>query len=174
LTAHLVPVATTNEFGSINRWRSDLIFVGIPIRRLIGEAQWRANPEAMLTLESWQVFYASGAAPDTQDSNVLFISGHNPSVKEWRSCDTESDARYLATRRDPNQGLFGVQATILVDKSINTAPQRIRLSEDAVSIRLRLSPISASGPGVTVQPVQGQPNPKEFPPSIYKFTIRTL
>jgi hypothetical protein len=128
----------------------------------------------MLTLESWQVCYGSGAAPDSQDSNALYISGHQPSFKEWRSCDTESDARFLATRRDPNRGLFGVQATVPVDKSVTTAPQRIRLSEDAVLIRLRLSPISASGPGVTIQPVRGQSNSREFPHSIYKFTIRTL
>jgi hypothetical protein len=174
LMAHLAFPPTTNQFGNINRWRSDMEFVNIPLRRLIGEAQWRANPEAMLTLESWAVFRSSGAAPDLQDSNTLFISGHNPSFKEWRSCDTESNARYLSTRTDPNQGLYGVNATIPTDKSINTAPQRIRLSKDAVTIRLRLSPVSASGPEVTVQPVQGQSNPREFPHSVFKFTIRTL
>jgi hypothetical protein len=51
-TAHQARVDTTNVFGSINRWRSDMEFVNIPLRRLIGEAQWRANPEAMLTLDS--------------------------------------------------------------------------------------------------------------------------
>jgi hypothetical protein len=122
LMAHLAFPPTTNQFGNINRWRSDMEFVNIPLRRLIGEAQWRANPEVMLTLESWAVYYGSGQAPDLQDSNVLFIIGHSPSVKEWRSCDTESDARFLATRRDPNRGLFGVPVTVLVDRSINTAP----------------------------------------------------
>jgi hypothetical protein len=152
-TAHQARVDTANEFGEINRWRSDMTFSNVPLRRLIGEAQWRANPEAMMTLDSWSVFYTTGATPDSQDSNTLYISGHHPSVKEWRSCDTESDARYLAMRRDPNQGLFGILPTIPTDKSISTAPQRIRLCKDVVIIRLRLSPVSASGPGVTIQAV---------------------
>jgi hypothetical protein len=125
-------------------------FVNLPLRSLVGEAQWRANPEAMLTLDSWAVFYTTGATPDSQDSNTLFISGHHPSVKEWRSSNTESDVRYLATRRDPNQGIYGVLPTIPTDKSISTAPQCIRLCKDVVSIRLRLSSVSSSGPGVTI------------------------
>jgi hypothetical protein len=173
-TAHQARVDTASAFGSINRWRSDMEFVNVPLRSLVGEAQWRANPEAMLTLDSWSVFYTTGATPDSQDSNTLFISGHLPSVVEWRSCDTISDARYLATRRDPNQGIYGVLPTIPTDKSTNTAPQRIRLCKDLVSIRLRLSSISSSGPGVTIQPVEGQVNPREFPHSVFKLTIRTL
>jgi hypothetical protein len=147
LTAHQDQVATTNQFGSINRWRSDMMFSGVPLRSLIGEAQWRANPEAMLILKSWDVYYAAGGQPQSQQSNTLFISGHNPSVKEWRSCDTESDARYLATRADPNQGQFGNSATNPTDKNVNSAPQLIRLSEDVVQIRLRLSPTTASNQG---------------------------
>jgi hypothetical protein len=173
-SAHLAFPPTTNQFGNINRWRSDMEFVNIPIRRLTGEAQWRANPEAMLTLESWAVFRSSGAAPDSQDGSSLYISGHNPSVVECRSCDTESDARFLASRRDPNQGLYGVPATIPTDKIINTAPQRIRLCKDVVSIRLRLTPIRASGPGVTVQLVEGPVNAREFPHSVFKLTICSL
>jgi hypothetical protein len=64
LTAHLASSSTTNQFGDINRWWSDMTFSNVPLRRLIGDAQWRANPEAMLTLESWVVYYGSGAAPD--------------------------------------------------------------------------------------------------------------
>jgi hypothetical protein len=173
-TTHQARVDTANQFVSINRWRSDMEFVNVPLRRLIGEAQWRANSEAMLTLDNWSVFLSSGMAPDSQDGNVLFISGHNSSVVEWRSCNTESDARFLASRRDPNQGLYGVLATIPTDKSISTAPQRIRLCKDFVSIRLRLSSVSASGPGVTIQPMQGQVNPREFSHSVFKLSIHTL
>jgi hypothetical protein len=64
LTAHLASPPTTNSFGDINRWRSDMTFSNVPLRRLIGDSQWRANSEAMLTLESWAVYYGSGQAPD--------------------------------------------------------------------------------------------------------------
>jgi hypothetical protein len=111
------PSSTDTGVGSINQWRTDFEFLEIPIRSLIGEAEW-ARRTAVLRLTSW-VTYDGKQAPQSQQSNVLFISGHHPCTREYRSCDVYSDARFLAHRVDTNQGLFSVPIMIPADRSIS-------------------------------------------------------
>jgi hypothetical protein len=165
------PSSTDTDIGSINQWRTDLEFLEIPLRSLLGEAEW-ARGTAVLRMVSW-VTYDGRQAPQSQQSNVLFVSGHHPVSREWRSSGSYSDARFLAFRVDTNQGLFSVPVMIPADKSTSYAPQRIRLISDTISIRLRLVNTAASGPGTDAQPIAGEPSPAYFPHQSFVFEVHS-
>jgi hypothetical protein len=163
--------STDTGLVTINHWRTDFEFLGIPLRSLIGETEW-ARGTAVLKLASWVTFNGR-QAPQSQRSNVLMISGHHPCTREYRSCGGYSDARYLAHCNDSNQGLFENPVMIPADKSISYVPQQIRLISDSISIRLRLTNGAARGPGTDSQPIAGESSPAYFPHQSFTFEIHS-
>jgi hypothetical protein len=54
------PSSTETGVGTINQWRTDFEFFNIPIRSLIGEAEW-AQGTAVLKLASWVTYNGRSA-----------------------------------------------------------------------------------------------------------------
>ncbi|KAJ1394486.1 hypothetical protein B484DRAFT_407863 [Ochromonadaceae sp. CCMP2298] len=98
---------------------------------------------------------------------VVFLSGHNPVNREWRSSNTQSDVSYLCCRKDSNLA----NQTVGDEKSLEYADQRIALSRDYLDLRIRFTLLSASGPGTTVLPISAAPDRFSYPHSVFMFQL---
>jgi hypothetical protein len=117
----------------------------------------------------FSLFTGDQMANNSERAITVFLSGHNPANREWRSCNTQSDVCYLCTRKDANLSTQSVPE----EKSINYADQVIQLATDYIDLRIRFTLLTASGPDIVVLPISTGADRRSFPHSLFHFQLFT-
>jgi hypothetical protein len=143
--------------------------VRVPLRKIIGEDVWANNRTLVMKCTQFFFYIQTTMTSNPERAVVGFLSGNNPANREWRSCNTQSDASYLCTRKDANLATQSVPE----DKSLDYADQKIELETDYIDLRIRFTLISASGPETVVLPVSAGANRISYPHSLFHFQLFT-